>query len=53
MKLNPYLFRIFSVLPLAHAWDLHKRLKAGRTDPETRRLLRKVLAPSRQVPKVV
>jgi hypothetical protein len=41
---NPLLDRLFKALPIAPACDLHQRLQAGRTDPETRTLLRRALA---------
>jgi hypothetical protein len=41
---NPLLVRLFKALPIAPACDLHQRLQAGRTDPETRTLLRRALA---------
>ena len=40
----PVLVRLFMALPIAQACDLHQRLQAGRTDPETRALLRRALA---------
>ena len=48
VKSNPMLVRLFRALPIAPACDLHQRLQAGRTDPETRTLLRKALALSQQ-----
>lgn len=36
--------RLFEVLPMARACDLHQRLQAGRTDRETRELLRTALS---------
>ena len=44
VKSNPVLVRLFRALPIALACDLHQRLQAGRTDPETRTLLRRALA---------
>ena len=48
VKSNPVLVRLFRALPIAPACDLHQRLQAGRTDPETRKLLRRALALSQQ-----
>ena len=45
---NPLLDRLFKALPIAPACDLHQRLQAGRTDPETRTLLRKAIALAQQ-----
>ena len=45
---NPLLVRLFSALSMNRACDLHQRLQAGRTDPETRQLLRQALALSKQ-----
>ena len=52
MKSNPFFVRLFDPLPMASACDLYQRLKAGRTDPETRDMLRKALALSKQTRKV-
>lgn len=48
MKSNPFIVRLFDPLPMAFACDLYQRLKDGRTDPETRDMLRKALVLSRQ-----
>ena len=48
VKSNPMLVRLFRALPIAPACDLHQRLQAGRTDPETRTLLRRALVLSQQ-----
>ena len=45
---KPRLVRLFSALSMNRACDLHQRLQAGRTDPETRQLLRQALALSKQ-----
>ena len=45
---NALLVRLFSALSMARACDLHQRLQAGRTDPETRQLLRRALTLSKQ-----
>jgi len=48
VKSNPMLVRLFRALPIGPACDLHQRLQAGHTDPETRTLLRKALVLSQQ-----
>lgn len=35
--------QLFRALPLSQASDLHQRIRAGRTDPETRGMLRRAL----------
>ncbi len=44
MKSNPYIVHLYDSLPMNFACDLFQRLKAGKTDPETRNMLRKALA---------
>ena len=44
LETTPLLSRLFEVLPMARACDLHQRLQAGRTDRETRELLRTALS---------
>jgi len=43
VKSNPFIVRLFDPLPMVFACDLYQRLKAGKTDPETRDMLRKAL----------
>ena len=45
---KPRLVRLFSALSMNRACDLHQRLQAGRTDPETRQMLRRALILSSQ-----
>jgi hypothetical protein len=40
---NHTLRRMYRLLPFAKACDLHQRLKAGCTAPETRKMLRDAL----------
>lgn len=48
MKSNPYIVHLYDSLPMNYACELFQRLKAGKTDPETRSMLRKALALSKQ-----
>jgi len=48
MKSNPYIVHLYESLPINFACDLFQRLKAGKTDPETRSMLRKALVLSKR-----
>jgi len=55
MKSHPFIVQFFAPLPMAFACDLyqrHQRLKEGRTDPETRDMIRKALSMSKQARKI-
>ena len=52
MKSHPIIVQFFDPLPMAFACDLYQRLKEGRTDPETRDMIRKALSLSKHPRKI-